>query len=287
MSSREKDCSTAAGPPDGDRNAKIVLLPGKIARISPPQRQLGPLIRYLDFVIDGRGAEHTRDPDLADDGEPCASSAFPAGLAPRFEATLTEAGYRVEVAERRSPERHLTVDREYYSRSTGDERVFLRAVRAQPLGQLECRPGHDALSGIDRLFHLFPDARILVVAPDRHLASWYHHHLRPALGKAVGIRAHNNVKLGGRCVVATLSWLETIKGGNWHIVVLLAFGPGKMASEATRRTVLATHASRVYAFVRNDARVQPRTLVRLEAMSGPVIWSARPSVSSRRGRIRT
>jgi hypothetical protein len=287
MSSQENACSTTAGPPDDHRNAKIVLLPGKVARISPPLRHLGPLIRYMDFVIDGRGAEHTRDPDPVEGGEPCACSAFPAGLAPRFEAALTAAGYRVEVAERRSPERHLTADREYYSRSTGDERAFLRAVRAQPLGQLACRTGDDALSGIDRLFRLFPDARILVVAPDRHAATWYHHQLRPALGRAVGLRAYYDVQIGGRYVVATLSWLETLKGGNWHIVVLLAFGAGKMASEATRRTVLETNASRVYAFVHNDARVQPRTQVRLEAMSGPVIWSARPSVSSRRRRIRT
>jgi hypothetical protein len=75
--------------------------------------------------------------------------------------------------------------------------------------------------------------------------------------------------------------------GQWDIVLLLAFDPAKMASEATRRTALATRASRVYAFVLNGRRFQTRTGVRLEAVSGPVIWSATPPAWSRRRRIRT
>jgi hypothetical protein len=284
MAMQRNQCSTNAAPARGRLNARMVIGPDKVALISPPLEQLGPLLPYTEFVIDGRGEEHTRHPALADDGEPCACSAFPAGLAPRFQAALKAAGYRVDVSEPRSPALYHRVDREYYLQSTGDERALLRAVRAHPLGQLHSR---NIDRSIEDLSRLFPDAQILIIAERHGIADGLYDDLQRVLGSAVGSTACYDERVGARCLVSTLSWFEKLKRGEWDIVLLLVFDPAKTASEATRRTVLGTRASRVYAFVSGERRLQTRTRVRLEALSGPVIWSATPPAWSRRRRIRT
>jgi hypothetical protein len=282
MSKQENDCSNA-GPPGGRPKAKIVLPGGKVALLSPPLAQLPPLLDYANYVIDGDLAKHARVAGLADDAEQANNSAFPAGLAPRFEAALTAAGYRVKVSDRRDEPPQLRVDLQYYRECTGDARAFLRAVAAQPLGQLKGWVSR----GIGRLVRLFPEARILVMTRNDTGADVEFDDLRLDVGRSVGLRAGCDDTIGARCLVSSLRWFETVKRGDWQIVVLLAFDPATMASEATRRTVLATRASRVYAFVSGDRRLQTRTRVRLEAISGPVIWSATPPAWSRRRRMRT
>jgi hypothetical protein len=160
----------------------------------------------------------------------------------------------------------------------------LYAVAAQPLGQLHSRNIHRSIGDLSRLF---PDAQILIMAERHGVADSLYDALHRELGSAVGTTAYSHERVSARCLVSTLSLFEKLKHGKWDIVLLLAYDPAKTASEATRRTVLGTRASRVYAFIKGERRRQTRTRVRLEALSGPVIWPATPPAWSRRRRIRT
>src|SRR5207302_2373047 len=81
---------------------KIVVLPGNVARVEPPDAALGLLLGYRALFLegstpaqDGPGQLSLGDLGLA------AGVVLPAGLVPRFKAELVAANYRVAVDDRR------------------------------------------------------------------------------------------------------------------------------------------------------------------------------------------
>src|SRR5262249_19101019 len=147
---------------------------------------------------------------------PC--SAFPAGLVPRFRDALVASGYHVTVDDRRSDEK-LQVNQEQYRSSHGEARAFLRAVRAEPPGQIQWQRWHDFLWRISQLCYLYPEARVLIVTDCNAVAVEVYNELYRDLRPWLGLLAARQVGERPRCLVTTLAWLPRLRPGRWQILL--------------------------------------------------------------------
>ena len=232
--------------------------------VSPPFAQLMPLHSYKAFFLVDL-ERSTNELSHAQLG-PC--SAFPAGLVPRFQAILANAGHRVTVTDDRNFEEGFRVDKGYYGETHGQSREFLRAVLTQPLGQVHFQWWDDVLWRIACLCCVYPEARILIVA-NSYAAGRLQLELADKLGETVGLSSPDDwCAARSRCLAATYARFPS--KSDRQILILVHFN-SRTASVATLRAVVNLRAGRVYSFVPDNCRLANRTQLRLEAMAGPVM----------------
>src|SRR5262249_17889306 len=238
-----------------------------------PVEQLPPLLDYQAFVLDDEDAG-LGVPELG----PC--STFPAGLVPRFSAALKAGGYKVSVDDRRRFEEGFRVNQEQYRESYGEARAFLRAVLAEPLGQVTYARWHDFLWRIGQLCYFYADARVLIVTDCNAVAVEVYNELYRDLRRWLGLLAARQVGERPRCLVTTLARLPGIKPGVWQILLPIVCS-SKQLSRAAYEAVVRMRARLVFTFIPHGLRLGRPTRLRLEALSGRLIDASPPPVYGR------
>src|SRR5262245_23917243 len=243
--SKEHPSSETTGS-GGYPEVKILVLTTNVALVSPPAEQLKPLAEYQSFFIDKTDMAVDNLVDQIDGPELSPSSAFPAGLLGRFQAALVAGGYRVTVDDSRSEEK-LHVNEVQYRESYGEARAFLRAVRAEPLGQIAWQRWYDFLWRISQLCYLYPEARVLIVADGNAAAVEVYNELYRDLRRWLGLLATDRVGTRPRCLVTTYRRLPGLRPGVWQILLPVVFS-SKQLSRAAYEAVVRMRARRVYTF---------------------------------------
>jgi hypothetical protein len=268
---KNKPKAAKAGSAAHEAKVQIVVRPDNVALIRPPAELLGPLLEYQDFFLGDAdlapldpGKEGSEAPELS----PC--SAFPAGLLPRFEAALTDAGYRVITDDRRPRAGGFAVNRRLCRGSQGEVRAFLRAVVREPLGRILWRHWYEVHWRLDHLCALYPDTRVLVVVDGNWGAAELHTELAHYSRTKWGLHCHVRIGDEARCRIITFRWLARLRPGRWPILVPIVLRSSTL-TEAAYRSVVRQRARRVYTLVPHGIRLGKVTGLRLEAMSGDEI----------------
>jgi hypothetical protein len=198
--------------------------------------------------------------------------AVPTGLLPRCRAELEAHGYTLELEDCRRFGASLQPNSQILARATAEERPFLEAVAAEPLGQIEVRGFKDTVRKITRICALFLAARVAVAVATRRQAWAFWQALRTSLRQPVGLvcAGHNRrgVRGGARCVVCTAEFLPvaTCKAPD----ILLLPAAEQTAGNVAGAAIAQVEPLRCHAFVL-PGRLPRRTELRLEGLAGPRI----------------
>lgn len=203
--------------------------------------------------------------------------AVPTGLIPRVTSHLEQHGYTVDVNDHRKFGKRFTIDEDRLSRATGDDRRLLRAVQEHPLGQIEVRDTRDMIACMAMISQFFSMTRVLIPVAQRKFA-WY---IRQQLNELV-LDFDVKVKRGTwpetqpKCMVTTWQPMNSLDARKVDVVLL----PDPLrATQQKFSGVMAQFIGkphRCYSFVRPGQHLGRRGSIRLEAMSGPVIYRVDP-----------
>jgi hypothetical protein len=255
--------SVDKGAADHAKRVEITLLSGNLALLDRLAEQLPSLRDFADLLL------VTQRPLEGQQGwVPC--SVFPASLVSQVRAALKAAGHQVILVDRRQGEEELPVNKKYIQNSFyPEEKAFLRAAAASPLGQIEFRDNDDLVYRITALTCLFPESRSLVVVPYKSEVVRFYWDLKRMLGPRVGF-AGQAYPEPPRCQIAPLCLLKHLRPRHWPVLLLLARRRRDLSKDAYR-AVVRMCPQRVYALLSAGMRFGHRRRRRLEAIAGELI----------------
>ena len=252
--------------------------------LDPPVPLLGPYLehRLTRFEEGGKTGYRGRQEDQCMwDFDIKGRMGVPTGLIPRVKRVLAEHGYDVTLTDHRAFTGRFTIDDEFLGLTAGDDRRLLDAVRQEPLGQIEVENFKDMIGVMRLIVSMYPKAHVLMPVATKALARKICFKLNET---AVDFQAR---LFGGqwpqkppRCMVCTLRPLLSGRMEEWDIILLpdplgaVASWGVEGLSQFMRKTGWESH--RMYAFLLPGIRLGRRDRIRLEAMSGEVIYYLAP-----------
>src|SRR5262249_16270737 len=140
-----------------------------------------------------------------------------------------------------------------------------------PLGQLLWEGSYRFHRKLDYLATLFPEARILVLGASNNEANALWKEIVRSFGKGTGLLSDWHLDWTRHCLVSTFRSVPKLRPGTWEIVVPVFRGE-KPPSAATCQAVVRLQPRRLYTFVSRPEAFGQQVRLRLEAMSGLVIY---------------
>lgn len=196
---------------------------------------------------------------------------IPAGLVPRVVGLLEQRGYAVTINDLREFGPEHQPDPMAFLGARADDRRFLIAA-SDAEGQIQVRGDRDAAYRIAQLCELFPRARILVVAASRGHARWLRRHLARRLGIRVALAFYRSHDPAARIIISTPLMVGRYSPGGVHLIILANARDAAGINFQQAVAYLSHHATRRYALVRAGGRQRPGDALRVEAMTGPIIY---------------
>jgi len=200
-----------------------------------------------------------------------------AGQVQRVQQILTDHGYKVKLTDHRLFGDRFAVDKKLVRGLQGDDRRLANAVRREPLGQIEVKNFTDLILTMRLIVDLYPKARVLILVATRVLAKKIRWKLDDAaLNFDVRLMGRSWPKNSPRCMVSTFTPMGYFRPDAWDIVLLP--DPGGTVGTWNTKAMAGTldysnkDSLRVYSFVQAGTRLGRRGQIRLEAISGPVIY---------------
>ncbi len=204
-----------------------------------------------------------------------------AGQVPRVQQFLIDHGYRVKLTDHRKFTAGFVVDEKYAQGLVGDDRRLVDAVRREPLGQIEVEGFTDMILTMRTIIYLFPKARVLILVSTKTLARKIGWKLNEAaLDFDVQLRLRGWPKTSPRCMVTTFTSMNRFRADAWNVILLP--DPSGTVGDWNVKAMAGTHdydnkdSLRVYSFLRPEAQLGRRGRIRLELMSGQVIYRLGP-----------
>lgn len=203
--------------------------------------------------------------------------AMPAGFLSRIALILSEHGYDFELRDHRRFTKRFKIDKSFLRSARGADRRLLRAVRREPLGQIEIRDFNDTIETMRSIIYLYPKAHVLIPVATKSLARKIRSKLNnAALGFEVEMVGRTWPRKPSRCMVCTLARLNSCRQDQFQIVLLPEpkQATGNVGALLGRFFVGFSDkdSHRVYGFVLPGTHLGRRERLRLEAMTGPVIY---------------
>ncbi len=201
---------------------------------------------------------------------------IPTGLVPAVADRLRQAGMEVIVNDRREFGPAHSISRKALDRSEGEDRRFLKAVEQHPLGQIEVRSTAAMIEMMHLIYQFLPAANILIPVATRKFAWYLWRELSRLAGPGVRLKTGRWQRKQSRCLVMTYPSLTTCIPEHWHIILLPDAPQATQEKFSQAMGVFVGSPHRCYSFVRSGQDLGRRGRIRLEAMSGPVIYEAEP-----------
>lgn len=202
--------------------------------------------------------------------------AIPTGLVPAVADRLRDAGLQVEVNDRREFGPAHKPSKQVWMESDGDDRRLLQAVKRHPLGQIETSSTTAMIQQMHLIHQFFSEAKILIVVATRKSAWKLWQELRRFVRSAVRLKSGSWPRRPPPILVTTYPPLASCDPEQWDIILL------PNAEHATQdrfsgvmNAFIAT-PYRCYSFVRPGQQMGRRSRIRLEAISGQVIYEVEP-----------
>ena len=252
---------------------------GHDAMLEHPVPSLQPLLEYRRKTFVSGGPTGYRE--LIETVSLCTfvgdTLIFGAGLVPRVVQHLEAEGYQVVVEDDRLQLPRLTTNTALMNAVEQREQELLQAVQDNPLGQLAVRDLDAAIDACVLVCRFYFDATVLVVAPNRRLATRIASELQLLLMEPVALFMSGIPRQQCRITVAVGQSMPD--RGKWD-VLLLPVAEQTLGKEAqTRLGGRNLFFRRRYAFVITQRQHDRLTRVSLEQIAGPVIYgAARPRV---------
>lgn len=278
ISSKSIDRESAAPHPQR-RSVQIDVFHGR-SRLepAPDEKLLEGVINYTQktFQATGEGqiAEQVEQCDLYEiDGK---RMGIPTGLVPAVVKRLKESGKQTVVKDHREFGPTHNTSQQVLSEADEDDRRLLQAVEQHPLGQIEVRGTSKMIEIMHLIRQFFPEANILIPVSTRKFAWYLWRELRGFAGSGVRLNRGSWPTKPPPCMVTTYMPLETCIPEHWDIILLpdAAHATHKLSSWAMG--VFVGSPCRCYSFVRPGQQMGWRSRIRLEAMSGQVIFDIEP-----------
>lgn len=221
----------------------------------------GKIVERLDRVV-LHGLDHRDRP------------AIPTGLVPAVADRLREAGIEAMVNDRREFGPAHEISKKVLTSSKGDDRRLLKALKQHPLGQIEVRSTLDMLNYMHMICQLFPDAHVLIpVAQKKDAWSLWRQLNERVCGFHVQLKTGRWPRKRPRCLVTAY---PSCIPNYWDIILL----PNPLRASQNRLShamgLFRGSPHRCYSFVRPGQRFGRRDRIRLEAMSGRMIYETEP-----------
>ena len=172
----------------------------------------------------------------------------------------------------------FAVDEELVQMLQGNDRRLVDAVRREPLGQIEVKKSFaDLILTMRLIVDMHPKARVLILVATKILARKIRWKLSEAcLGFEVRLMGRSWPKASPRCMVSTFTPMNNFCADAWDIILLA--DPSGAVGDWNARAMGGVHddsdegSLRVYSFVPPGARLGRRGRIRLESISGQVIY---------------
>lgn len=245
---------------------------------APPEKLLEGVINYRQKTFqatdEGQIVEQVERCDLyAIDGK---RMVIPTGLVPAVVKRLKKSGKETVVKDHREFGPTHNTSQQVLSEADEDDRRLLQAVEQHPLGQIEMSGTAAMLQQIHLIYRYFPDASILIPVATSDSARYLWRELSRLAGGGVGLKKGWWPRRPPRCLITTYPSLATCITDRWEIILL------PYAEHATQNRfsgamgVFVGSPCRCYSFVRPGQQMGRRSRIRLEAMSGQVIYDIEP-----------
>lgn len=203
------------------------------------------------------------------------------GLVPRVHQILAEHGHEVIVTDHREYGERFTIDKDYLRRLKGEDRRLARAVRREPMGQIEVKSFADMILAMRLIIDLYPKAKILIPVATKEMARKVRVKLDTAATDfPVRIIGSAWPKRPWRCTTCTFQSIATCPTDDYDILLL----PESLRS--TSDTAIKAMARfngpcdrkvwRAYTFVQPGTRFSGRERIRLEGIAGEMIYRLAP-----------
>jgi hypothetical protein len=202
---------------------------------------------------------------------------IPAGLVSRVQQVLTDHGYQVTLTDHREYGERFAIDKKILELTQGEDRRLLDAVRRASIGQIEVRNSRDMIATMRMVVDLYPKAHVLILVATKSVARKIRWKLdEAALGWEVELMGPSWPRTPPRCMVSTFAPMHRCETDKWDIILL----PDPMATVGNRgsRAMGQWHGfnnkdvHRVYSLLLPNVRLGGRDRLRLEAISGQVIY---------------
>ncbi|MCY2986995.1 MAG: hypothetical protein NTY19_03895 [Planctomycetota bacterium] len=207
---------------------------------------------------------------------------FGTGLVPRVARVLTQHGYRVKIVDHRDyGTRRFAVDEKYMRLLHGEDRRLANAVRREPVGQIEVKDFRDLIQTMRLIIELYPHARVLIPVASKDMTR----KIRVKVDTAatdfpVRIIGQTWPEQPWRCAVCTFQSIATCRTEDWDIVLLPE--AVRSMSDTGGKALAQFHGPydrkvwRVYSFIQPGVRLGRRGRMRLEAITGELIYQRSP-----------
>lgn len=257
-----------------ERKAKVLIGP-TLVRLDPPVPMVEDLLTYRQREFEDGGTFGFRETStlfLMAEHDDRGRLTFPVGLWPRVKTLLESVGYAIEIDDKRQFGERQTINSATLENADAYERAVLEAIAPVHRGQIEVHGFRKRLRLIGLICQVYPKARILVGVHAKKRAWQVCRHLEEAVGEKVRWTRGDSYQIRDRLRVATLPTLALNKPERGDFL-LLPDADRAVGTVSTDR--LATVASlRTFGFVAPRQRRGLRAQLRLEAICGPVIYTA-------------
>lgn len=276
--SRKSPSGVAGGPQPGQEFRIIVNPVASVIDPEPPRDLIDPFLQYQETRFDEGGPRGYQETDGACrlwEFDVKRRIGFPTGLVPRLVHVLRGNGYRVVIEEQRQL-KELAVDEEFLGAMPPDSRQLVESVRREPMGQIQVRGLNRVVEAVSHVCRMYPQASILIPVGSRSLAKTIHDKLSAMVEFPV---SHQWSYERVRSLICLYGPLQHFKTGQWDLVLLpdARSATQNDASETLIGFTGRTEVERIYSFVSPGWSPGRRAQLRLEALSGPLIYQCEPA----------
>lgn len=196
---------------------------------------------------------------------------FPAGLVPRVVSFLRQQDYQVTVTDRTSWTQFDDADMSLLESSglDSDDKMFLDAIRQNPLGQIHLRRQDDVARHIGLLGDFHPKANIAIVTANLEQAKRLFARLKQHTDRLLAL-SPQIIWGPGRTFICPVATFGMFSPRDWDVLIFVGVEAalGKRAQE----TLVEMNEQFRYVFLDPNTRIGSRTQLRLEVFFGAVIF---------------
>ena len=208
-----------------------------------------------------------------------------AGLVPRLKGALEAASWHVEITDVTTRAAPLLLDRQLLASAQDEDKDYLEALTGSLRGQVLYHAGWQLGQLLLLARRAYPQARTLIVTPNRPQALSLAQRLGPRLPNQLSAAAGQGFHPGCRVLINTMQQFRPAMDDPDTFRLVLLVDADRIVRAAVSAEALGRMGQRrIYGFVRSDQRLSQRERLEVEAVCGPVVYEV-PGVYGRTARV--
>jgi len=263
-----------------NKNVSIVITPDNRLVIEPAVPAVREALTYIQLVHEPGGPcgykpSSTYVPMY--DHDQAGRLVTWCGLLDRVCQLLKQLGYTVTIEDQLPKGGWPRPSWHVQSQAEPADHALLEALPGTRQGQVEVSGFAEMARQIALVCRFFPDVPILMMAATRKLVYQVWRAVQPQVREKIHVATQSPWRTSCRIVIGTVQSAEPRDPSQWQILLLPSIEQlaGKEAVE--RLTTLG--AIRTYGFVTAGQHLSRRTMLHIEAIAGPVIYSTVPQAA--------